>query len=101
MQSRKATYADLVALPDIFIGELLGGELLASRRPPFRDGHAAMMICASLNGSLRADWWIVLKPEVHLQDDVLVPDVGVGGARGFRGRRAKVTCRWRPIGCVR
>jgi len=78
---RPATYDDLVKLPDNLVAEIVGGELHASPRPapphavagaglqnalgpPFHDGEGGP-----------GGWWILPEPELHLGDDVLVPDL--------------------------
>ena len=38
--SRPATYADLLALPDHVVGEIIGGELSPTRRKCFSSGRA-------------------------------------------------------------
>ncbi len=76
-----ARYADLCALPETVIGEILDGELVASPRPTCR--HAGVL--TSLIGTLwrpyqrgiggPGGWWLLVEPEVHLDQQVLVPDV--------------------------
>jgi Uma2 family endonuclease len=78
---RPPTYADLVALPANVVGEIVAGELHASPRPASK--HAAAS--SYLGGELYAPFgrgrggpggWIILdEPELHLGDDVLVPDL--------------------------
>lgn len=78
---RRATYADLLALPANQVGELLFGALHALPRPRAR--HAR--VSSSLGGELHAPFgrgtggpggWILLdEPELHLGEDVLVPDL--------------------------
>jgi Uma2 family endonuclease len=78
---KPATYEDLLRLPDDRIGEIVDGELYASPRPavPHAVAHSA------LNSELGAPfqlgrggpggWWILIGPELHLEQDVLVPDL--------------------------
>ncbi|MCY1015598.1 Uma2 family endonuclease [Pyxidicoccus sp. MSG2] len=81
MERKAATYADLVALPDRFIGELIGGVLHASPRPAAAVAIAAFNLCAAVGMPFSAGkggpggWVILNKPELHLGEDVLVPDV--------------------------
>ena len=88
-----ATYADLAALPDDVIGELVAGELWASPRPRTRHGRAAHRLSADLDGPFDrgrggpGGWIFLPEPELHLDDDVIVPDVA-----GWR------TMRWQPTG---
>lgn len=78
---RPATYDDLVTLPEHLVGEIVDGELWASPRPAPRHTRAH----SSLNGIIGppydhgrggpGGWWILTEPELHLDRDVLVPDV--------------------------
>ena len=86
---RRATYEDLVKVPEPLVAELVDGELFTSPRPSFR--HAAVssalgMALATLHGlpgpSRPGGWWILDEPELHFGDDVLVPD-----AAGWRHER--------------
>jgi len=76
-----ATYADLEALPPHVIGELVGGELLASPRPGPLHALASSGLGVLLGGPFQhgvggpGGWWILDAPELHLHDDVLVPDL--------------------------
>ncbi len=87
---RNATYADLMDLPDNVVGEIVGGDLYATPRP--RMGHAFVQgaILVATRGSSGAEstgagsgagpagaagWWIVGEPELHLDDQYLVPDL--------------------------
>lgn len=78
---RRATYADLAALPDHVVGEILAGELVVSPRPAMP--HATVSLCL---GSDVADpfqrgrggpggWRFAFEPELHLGRDVVVPDI--------------------------
>ncbi|MBZ4375106.1 Uma2 family endonuclease [Corallococcus sp. AS-1-6] len=81
MTRKPATYADLEALPSNQVGEIVNGELYASPRPASRHAVAA----SHLGGELYAPFdrgrsgpggWIILtEPELHLGQDVLVPDL--------------------------
>jgi Uma2 family endonuclease len=75
---RNATWDDLCALPEQYAGELLGGDLYASDNPsPI--AHARIAVAAALlEAGRRSDgrWWILMRPEHHLSDDVLVSDLG-------------------------
>ena len=76
-----ATYADLCAVPENFVAEILGGELYAFPRPASRHAIAASVLAAELmvpfhrgkNGP--GGWWLVNEPELHFNADVLVPDI--------------------------
>lgn len=76
-----ASYADLVALPPHVVGELVEGELHVSPRPAPRYAVAKTALGGELNGAFQrgrggpGGWWILFEPELHLGDDVLVPDI--------------------------
>lgn len=78
---RKATYADLEAVPSHLVAELVDGELYASPRPA--SPHA--LVQGALFGELYnpfhqgrsgpGGWLLLFEPELHLGEDVLVPDL--------------------------
>jgi len=76
-----ATYEDLVKLPDHLVAEIVDGELHASPRPAPRHAVAyarATRLLESAFDSGRTGpggWWILAEPELHLEADVLVPDL--------------------------
>lgn len=76
-----ATYADLVAVSDNFVAEILGGELYASPRPASPHGHAAGALGIKLGGPFQygengpGGWWFHPAPELHFDSDVVVPDI--------------------------
>jgi Uma2 family endonuclease len=89
----RATYADLVALPENLVGEIIDGELYASPRPAGRHTLAASSLGADLGGPFQkgrggpGGWWILDEPELHFGEDVVVPDLG-----GWRKERlARIT----------
>lgn len=77
---RPATYDDLVKLPPNQVAEIGDGELHASPRPAPRHAHAEFVVSGLLGrafgfGSDRPNGWRILpEPELHLGEDVLVPD---------------------------
>ena len=79
---RPATYADLIALPEHFVGELIDGELVASPRPGPIHAEVSSLLGAELVGAFQlgrfgpGGWRIIDEPELHLGGDVLVPDLG-------------------------
>jgi Uma2 family endonuclease len=78
---RKATYADLEALPEHLVGEILDDELVVSPRPRSRHAHAAVMIVSDLLGPFQRQpggpggWWFLSEPALHLGAHVVVPDL--------------------------
>ncbi len=81
MGKKPATYADLEALPEHVVGELVAGELYASPRPAFPHLTAASFLMALLGNPFvfglggPGGWYIVLEPRLRLGDDVLIPDL--------------------------
>jgi Uma2 family endonuclease len=77
----KATYQDLVRVPDRFVAELIDGELYASPRPGGLHAVATSVLIGDLNPAYQrgrggpGGWWILVEPELHLGPDVLVPDI--------------------------
>jgi Uma2 family endonuclease len=81
---KKATYEDLMAVPDHLVAEILDGELITHPRPASPHALAGSAITADLFGrfsgppngpDVPGGWWILFEPELHLGEDVLVPDV--------------------------
>ena len=92
IQKKAATYEDLLAVPDHKVAEILDGELFASPRPALRHAHAGSALGGFLftrfhgsGGDGPGGWWILDEPELHLGDDVLVPDIA-----GWRRARLAV-----------
>lgn len=78
---KPATYADLEALPENMVGEIIDGELIASPRPASPHAFAASVLLSILGGPFGrgrggpGGWWILVEPELHLREDILVPDL--------------------------
>ena len=79
----RATYADLLQVPDRFIAEIIDGELLTAPRPALPHARAALVITQDLSPFDRPQggsgglggWWFLFEPELHLGADVLVSDI--------------------------
>ncbi len=88
---RRATYEDLKKVPDSLLAQIVDGELIALPRP----GYAHSRVSSVLGGKLGdpfdhgrggpGGWWILDEPELHLGDDVVVPDLA-----GWRRERLPV-----------
>ncbi len=78
---RRATYQDLLTVPDHLVAEILDGELHTSPRPSLRHAVSASELGAQLVTAFSrgrggpGGWWILFEPELHLGPDVLVPDL--------------------------
>lgn len=76
-----ATYEDLVALPENLVGEIVDGDLHVSPRPSARHSLATSELWGTLGGPFHrgaggpGGWWILFELELHLGDDVVVPDL--------------------------
>jgi len=83
-ERRRATYEDLCKVPDHLVAEIIDGELFTSPRPALPHALASSMIGFALIGAFGGPpegatapggWWILDEPELHLGEDVLVPDL--------------------------
>lgn len=78
---RPATYEDLLAVPDSLVAEILDGELFTSPRPAPRHAAASSGLGGALHGPFDrgrggpGGWRILDEPELHLANDVVVPDL--------------------------
>ena len=78
---RRATYEDLMAVPDIMIAEIIDGELVTQPRPASLHAIATSALLGDLRGPFQrgkggpGGWIILFEPELHLHGDVLVPDI--------------------------
>lgn len=76
-----ATYADIEALPDNMVGQILHGVLHAHPRPAPRHVRASSRLGSELDGPFDrgrggpGGWIIVDEPELHLGRHVVVPDL--------------------------
>ena len=77
----RATYQDVLDAPANMVAELVNGVLHLQPRPAIRHARAASVLGARLGGSFDLDdddpggWWFLDEPELHLGDNVLVPDL--------------------------
>ncbi len=84
----KATYDDILALPEHVTGELVDGELYTQPRPAAPHARVASGLGMDLGGPFDrgrggpGGWVILHEAELHLGDDVLVPDLA-----GWRSER--------------
>jgi Uma2 family endonuclease len=78
---RPATYEDLLRVPDHLVAEILDGDLYTSPRPSVAHSIATTGLGGDLVGPFDrgrggpGGWWILAEPELHLGEDVIVPDL--------------------------
>lgn len=86
-----ATYADIEALPEHLVGEIIDGLLKTHPRPRPRHGAAASALSYELTGPFQrgrggpGGWIFIVEPELHLGPDIVVPDLA-----GWRAERLAV-----------
>jgi len=78
---RRATYDDLLEVPDRLVAEIVDGELFTTPRPALRHAQAASALGGELSGPFHrgrggpGGWIILDEPELHLGADIVVPDL--------------------------
>jgi Uma2 family endonuclease len=78
--SGRATYEDLLRVPANKVAEILDGELYASPRPATPHALSGSVLGQELTGPFQkgrggpGGWWLPYEPELHLAEDVAVPD---------------------------
>jgi Uma2 family endonuclease len=88
---RPATYRDILDAPEGMVAELIDGALHLQPRPRSRHARASSMLGAKLTPAFDegvggpGGWWLIDEPEIHLGEDVLVPDIA-----GWRRERLPV-----------
>ena len=91
---RRATYDDLLKVPEHMVAEIIDGELYATPRPSSPHAWAASAISSDVFGRFSrppgdahapGGWWILFEPELHFGSDVVVPDIA-----GWRRTRMPV-----------
>jgi Uma2 family endonuclease len=78
---RRATYEDLVGVPNLMVAEIVDGELHSTPRPAPPHARTGSVLGGRLVPAFDegrggpGGWWIIDEPELHLRADVLVPDL--------------------------
>ncbi|MEH3148060.1 MAG: Uma2 family endonuclease [Methylobacterium frigidaeris] len=78
---RRATYADLEAVPDHLVAEIIDGALETHPRPRPRHAMAAHELATELGPPFArgrggpGGWIFAVEPELHLGHQVIVPDL--------------------------
>ncbi|MDE2791583.1 MAG: Uma2 family endonuclease [Paracoccaceae bacterium] len=80
-ETRRATYQDVLDAPPHEVAEVIAGTLHTHPRPAMRHAWASSILGGSLvNPFSRGSggpggWWIIDEPELHLGEDIVVPDL--------------------------
>ena len=78
---RRATYQDVLDAPAHLVAEIVAGTLYTHPRPAPRHTIATSVLGGELNPPFHrgrggpGGWWILDEPELHLGEDILVPDL--------------------------
>src|SRR5436853_6675989 len=81
-EKRRATYQDVLDAPEHVVAEIVAGELRLSPRPAGPATAVASMLGAELllpfgRGRGGPGGWLILdEPEIHIGDEIVVPDIG-------------------------
>ena len=80
-RSRRATYQDVLDAPAHLVAEIINGTLHTHPRPAARHALATSRLTIELGGPFDrgrggpGGWWIIDEPELHLDDEIMVPDL--------------------------
>jgi len=92
-RKRRATYQDVLDAPEGMTAEILEGELVLSPQPATPHAFTGTRMPADILGhydgppdgpARPGGWWFLHVPELHLGDDVVVPDLA-----GWRRERMR------------
>jgi hypothetical protein len=78
---RRATYEDVLAAPPHMVAEIIDGELHLQPRPAKPHAAAATALGEELGPPFKrgkggpGGWIILYEPELHIGEDVIVPDL--------------------------
>ena len=79
--ARRATYQDVLDAPAHQVAEIIDGTLYTHPRPAMRHALASSVLGHDLGNPFQfgrgepGGWWIIDEPELHLGEDILVPDL--------------------------
>jgi Uma2 family endonuclease len=77
----RATYQDVLDAPTHRVAEVVDGVLYTNAGPAMPHALASSALEIDLGAAFQfgrggpGGWWIVVEPELHLGDDILVPDL--------------------------
>ncbi len=78
---KKTSYDELLSLPENVVGEILNGQLYTHPRPAPKHAQAYSALGFNVGGPFSGGiggpggWWILDEPELHLGEEVMVPDL--------------------------
>jgi Uma2 family endonuclease len=78
---KRATYEDLLQVPDHQVAEIIDGELYTQPRPAGPHAHVASVLGMDVGSPFHrarggpGGWIILDEPELHLDQDIVVPDL--------------------------
>jgi len=78
---RRATYQDVIDAPEHRVAEVVDGALHTHPRPAMPHALASSTLGGELSNPFQrgrggpGGWWIIDEPELHLGEDILVPDL--------------------------
>ena len=79
--TRRATYQDVLDAPAHQVAEIVDGTLYTHPRPAMPHALASSRLGIDLGGPFDrgrggpGGWWIIDEPELHLGEDIMVPDL--------------------------
>jgi len=81
VRTSRATYQDVLDAPEHQVAEIIGGTLYTHPRPAPAHAVASSVLGGELGPPFHrgrggpGGWWIIFEPELHLGDEILVPDL--------------------------
>lgn len=78
---KPATYEDLLTVPEHLVAEILDGELYTQPRPAPKHAITSSVLGGKFSGPFHlgnggpGGWWIIDEPELHMNGDIMVPDI--------------------------
>lgn len=78
---KPATYQDVLDAPPHMVAEIINGTLHTQPRPAMPHARASSVMGGKISPPFDfghegpGGWWIIDEPELHLGDDILVPDL--------------------------
>ena len=79
--TRRATYQDVLDAPAHQVAEIVNGTLYTHPRPAMPHALASSSLGTDLSNPFQfgrggpGGWWIIDEPELHVGEDIVVPDL--------------------------